>query len=94
MWYYGTLSEARRSVDCPTLTSSVPTSTGRSLGPPSRPARAPGTGALISNKQKIEDKSSRMDLLKNDDGSVDIYIRAQCISGVKRTFLIGMRDVR
>jgi hypothetical protein len=32
------------------------------------------TRALIANKQKIADKSSRMDLIKNDDGSVDIYI--------------------
>lgn len=31
------------------------------------------TRYLIQNKQKIADRSSRMELLKNDDGSVDIY---------------------
>jgi len=31
------------------------------------------TRALILNDQKIADRSSRMDLRKNDDGSVDIY---------------------
>jgi hypothetical protein len=32
-----------------------------------------GTRALILNEQKIADRSSRMDLRKNQDGSVDIY---------------------
>jgi hypothetical protein len=32
------------------------------------------TRCLIKNDQKIADRSSRMDLLKNADGSVDIYI--------------------
>jgi hypothetical protein len=32
------------------------------------------TRCLIQNKQKIADRSSRMDLLINSDGSVDIYI--------------------
>ena len=31
------------------------------------------TRYLIQNKQKRADRSSRMDLLKNDDGTVDIY---------------------
>lgn len=31
------------------------------------------TRYLIQNKQKIADRSSRMDLMKNKDGSVDIY---------------------
>ena len=31
------------------------------------------TRALIVNDQKVADRSSRMDLRKNDDGSVDIY---------------------
>ena len=31
------------------------------------------TRALILNEQKIADRSSRMDLRKNEDGSVDIY---------------------
>jgi len=31
------------------------------------------TRCLIDNKQQIADRSSRMDLLKNDDGSIDIY---------------------
>jgi hypothetical protein len=31
------------------------------------------TRALILNEQKIADRSSRMDLRKNADGSVDIY---------------------
>ncbi|MGD8371693.1 MAG: DUF1254 domain-containing protein [Syntrophobacterales bacterium] len=32
------------------------------------------TRCLIINKQKIADRSSRMDLIKNKDGSVDIYL--------------------
>jgi hypothetical protein len=31
------------------------------------------TRSLLANKQKIADRSSRMDLKKNTDGSVDIY---------------------
>jgi hypothetical protein len=34
---------------------------------------AADTRALILNEQQIADRSSRMDLRKNDDGSVDIY---------------------
>jgi len=49
--------------------------------PPKAPAAAfwsatvydVSTRCLIDNKQKIADRSSRMDLLKNDDGSVDVY---------------------
>jgi hypothetical protein len=32
------------------------------------------TRCLIINEQKIADRSSRMDLLKNKDGSIDIYM--------------------
>jgi hypothetical protein len=32
------------------------------------------TRCIIRNKQKIADRSSRMELLKNFDGSVDIYL--------------------
>jgi hypothetical protein len=39
------------------------------------------TRALILNDQKIEDRSSRMDLRKNDDGSVDIYCGPKAPAG-------------
>jgi hypothetical protein len=45
------------------------------------------TRALISNKQKIADKSSRMDLIKNDDGSVDIYIGPNAPEGKEANWI-------
>jgi hypothetical protein len=32
------------------------------------------TRTLIANKEQIADRSSRMDLVKNADGSVDLYV--------------------
>jgi hypothetical protein len=43
------------------------------------------TRALIVNDQKIADRSSRMDLRKNDDGSVDIYTGPQLRPVSRRT---------
>jgi hypothetical protein len=40
-----------------------------------------GTRALIDNPQKIADRSSRMDLKKNADGSVDLYIGPKAPAG-------------
>jgi hypothetical protein len=45
------------------------------------------TRALILNEQKIADRSSRMDLRRNDDGSVDIYCGPKAPAG----FEIGSR---
>jgi hypothetical protein len=41
------------------------------------------TRALILNDQKIADRSSRMDLRKNDDGSVDIYCGPKAPAGLE-----------
>jgi hypothetical protein len=45
------------------------------------------TRALIANKQQIADKSSRMDLIKNDDGSVDIYIGPDAPEGKEANWI-------
>jgi hypothetical protein len=45
------------------------------------------TRALIRNDQKIADRSSRMDLRKNDDGSVDIYIGPQAPPGFEKNWI-------
>jgi hypothetical protein len=42
------------------------------------------TRALILNDQKIADRSSRIDLRKNDDGSVDIYCGPNAPSGFEK----------
>ena len=39
------------------------------------------TRSLIVNEQKIADRSSRMDLKKNTDGSVDIYCGPTALAG-------------
>jgi len=42
------------------------------------------TRALILNDQKIADRSSRIDLRKNDDGPVDIYCGPNAPSGFEK----------
>ena len=37
--------------------------------------------ALIQNKQQIADRSSRQDLVKNADGSVDVYFGPTALKG-------------
>jgi hypothetical protein len=46
-----------------------------------------GTRALILNEQKIADRSSRMDLRKNGDGSVDIYCGPKAPAGFERNWI-------
>ncbi|UHQ19509.1 DUF1254 domain-containing protein [Lysobacter sp. KIS68-7] len=45
------------------------------------------TRALILNEQKIADRSSRMDLRKNDDGSVDIYVGPKAPPGFEKNWI-------
>jgi len=45
------------------------------------------TRALILNEQKIADRSSRMDLRKNDDGSVDIYCGPNPPAGFEKNWI-------
>jgi len=45
------------------------------------------TRALILNKEKIADRSSRMDLRKNDDGSVDIYCGPEVPAGFEKNWI-------
>jgi hypothetical protein len=45
------------------------------------------TRCLIKNKQEIADRSSRMDLIKNKDGSVDIYIGPDAPKGKERNWI-------
>jgi hypothetical protein len=45
------------------------------------------TRALILNDQKIADRSSRMDLLKNADGSVDIYCGPKAPAGFEKNWI-------
>jgi hypothetical protein len=45
------------------------------------------TRALIRNQQKIADRSSRMDLLKNADGSVDIYTGPTAPKGFEKNWI-------
>jgi hypothetical protein len=45
------------------------------------------TRALILNEQKIADRSSRMDLRKNEDGSVDIYCGPQAPAGFEKNWI-------
>jgi len=45
------------------------------------------TRALILNDSKIADRSSRMDLKKNDDGSVDIYCGPNKPSGFEKNWI-------
>jgi hypothetical protein len=45
------------------------------------------TRALILNEQKIADRSSRMDLRMNDDGSVDIHCGPNAPVGFERNWV-------
>ena len=45
------------------------------------------TRALILDEQKIADRSSRMDLRKNDDGSVDIYCGPKAPAGFEKNWI-------
>jgi hypothetical protein len=45
------------------------------------------TRALILNDKKIADRSSRMDLRKNDDGSVDIYCGPKAPAGFEKNWI-------
>jgi hypothetical protein len=45
------------------------------------------TRALILNDQKIADRSSRMDLRRNDDGSVDIYCGPKAPPGFEKNWI-------
>jgi hypothetical protein len=45
------------------------------------------TRALILNDQKISDRSSRMDLLKNADGSVDIHCGPKAPAGFEKNWI-------
>jgi hypothetical protein len=45
------------------------------------------TRALIVNDQRIADRSSRMDLRKNDDGSVDIYTGPAAPAGFEKNWI-------
>jgi len=45
------------------------------------------TRALIVNDQKIADRSSRMDLRKNEDGSVDIYTGPTAPAGFEKNWI-------
>jgi hypothetical protein len=45
------------------------------------------TRALILNDQKIADRSSRMDLRKNDDGSIDIHCGPKAPAGFEQNWI-------
>src|SRR6476661_5274852 len=45
------------------------------------------TRALILNEQKITDRSSRMDLRKNADGSIDIYCGPKALAGFETNWI-------
>ena len=45
------------------------------------------TRCLIRNEQKIADRSSRMDLIKNTDGSVDIYMGPDAPKGKEKNWI-------
>ena len=63
--------------------------------PPDAPAEAfwsitlydVDTRCLIRNEQKIADRSSRMDLIKNTDGSVDIYLGPDAPKGKEKNWI-------
>jgi hypothetical protein len=45
------------------------------------------TRCLINNKQQIADRSSRMDLITNKDGSVDIYFGPKAPKGMEKNWI-------
>jgi hypothetical protein len=63
--------------------------------PPDAPAEAfwsitlydVDTRCLIKNEQKIADRSSRMDLIENADGSIDIYIGPDTPEGKEKNWI-------
>jgi hypothetical protein len=46
-----------------------------------------GTRALIQNKEQRADRSSRMDLKKNADGSVDLYVGPTAPKGFEENWI-------
>ncbi len=46
-----------------------------------------GTRGIIQNDKKIADRSSRQDLVTNDDGSVDIYLAPQAPKGFENNWI-------
>jgi hypothetical protein len=45
------------------------------------------TRMLIQNKEQIADRSSRMDLTKNPDGSVDVYVGPKAPPGFEKNWI-------
>ena len=45
------------------------------------------TRCLLNNEQEIADKSSRMDLLTNEDGSVDLYFGPKAPEGKEQNWI-------
>ncbi|WP_313348732.1 DUF1254 domain-containing protein, partial [Paracoccus sp. (in: a-proteobacteria)] len=45
------------------------------------------TRALIQNTEKVADRSSRMDLRRNDDGSVDLFVAPQAPEGWEQNWI-------
>lgn len=45
------------------------------------------TRCPIDNEQQIADRSSRMDLIENDDGSVDIYFGPKAPAGKEKNWI-------
>jgi hypothetical protein len=42
---------------------------------------------LIKNKEEVADRSSRMDLVKNEDGTVDIYMGPEAPKGFEKNWI-------
>ena len=45
------------------------------------------TRALIQNEQQIADRSSRQDLVRNADGSVDLYVGPKAPAGFEKNWI-------
>ena len=45
------------------------------------------TRTLIDNKEQIAERSSRMDLVKNADGSVDLYVGPTAPPGFEKNWI-------
>jgi hypothetical protein len=68
--------------------------------PPNAPAEAfwsmtlydVDTRCIIKNEQQIADRSSRMDLLVNDDGSVDLYFGPDAPAGKEQNWIPTVAD--
>jgi hypothetical protein len=48
------------------------------------------TRSLLQNKDQISDRSSRMDLLKNADGSVDVYVGPTAPKGFEKNWVASV----